>query len=309
MNDQAYRLLSEMESTPEAREKTTEYVATYLRRFLKRRDKVLICFADEGSTVGGIMKKAVIRCEAVPQFLDSDNRWLTMLKTAFITRSDAIIGPPLMILGLAKLAKHMGTPLFARNVLLAGYPTTKWMVDGIQRGLDCRVWGCYDPGFSTVIAGFACQKCWGVHLRTDNFRFRILDECRRDVPAGGRGHLAISPLSDEELLFDTGDVGRLENTGCEWGCEDLRFVDTASSNGIDPALSQIGERMLYWSSVLDCKVVNTGCGLEVELVVFPGEKLPKMPECAKLTVRPWDPETDKPFPHAYVRKKRVFSET
>jgi len=32
------------------------------------------------------------------------------------------------------------------------------------------------------------------------------------------------------------------------------------------------------------------------LICFPGEKLPKFPSCAKLQVRPWNPERDCPLP-------------
>ena len=36
-------------------------------------------------------------------------------------------------------------------------------------------------------------------------------------------------------------------------------------------------------------------GLELEIVKFPGEKLPKLPDCAKLILRSWNPELDEPF--------------
>ena len=34
--------------------------------------------------------------------------------------------------------------------------------------------------------------------------------------------------------------------------------------------------------------------LEMEIVCFPGEKLPKLPSAAKLVVRPYNPKTDEP---------------
>lgn len=305
MNDIAYYKLTAMASAPDALDKAAEYLASQMGQFLKKRDKVLILFPDTPATVGALLKEAVIRCGAIPQFLEEDHRWLTILKTAFITRSDCIVGPPLTILGLAKVAKHRGTPLFARNILVAGYPIKQWMVDGIERGLDCKAWGCYDPGFSSMIAGFTCSQCC-LHLRDDSYAVRVLDDADREVPEGQAGRVILSPAGDPDLLFDTGDVARWETAPCKCGSNAPRLMDIDTNNGMDSSLSKLGESLHYWGSILDCKLSNTGCGLELELVVFPGEKLPKFPDCAKLVVRAWNPESDEPFPHAYVLKRRFF---
>lgn len=306
MNEIIYQKLTAMASQPEEMEQSVEYIVSHLKRFLKRRDKVLILFPDQPATVGRLMKEAVLRCEAVPQFLDKDHRWITILKTAFLTKSDAIIGPPLTILGLAKLAKHRGTPLFARNILVAGYPIKQWMVDGIERGLDCRAWGCYDPGSSAMIAGFTCSRCC-LHLRNQGYRIRIVDEKGRELPEGTMGRVMLSPDSDPDLQFDTGDLARLDTTPCACGSTAPRLMDIDTNNGMDSTLSKLGESFHYWSSILDCKLANTGYGLELEITVFPGEKLPKFPNCAKLVVKAFNPETDEPYPHSYVLKKRIFS--
>ena len=52
----------------------------------------------------------------------------TMLKTAFKERCSCLVGSPLTILGLSKLSKQMQIPLYVKNVLMSGYPTTVWMV-------------------------------------------------------------------------------------------------------------------------------------------------------------------------------------
>ena len=307
MNDIAYYKLTALASAPDAQEKAVEYLTTHLGGFLKKRDKVLILFPDMPATVGRLMKEAVIRCGAQPQFLEDDNRWLTILKTAFITRSDCIIGPPLTLLGLAKVAKHRGTPLFARNVLIGGYPSKQWMIDGIARGLDCKVWGCYDPGLSAMIAGFVCPKDH-IHLRSDAYRVRIRDDQGNDLPEGQTGRVLLSPACDSDLMFDTGDAGRIDYSPCGCGNPAPRLMDLVTSNGINRELSDLWESFHYWGSILDCKLYNNGYGLEVELIVFPGEKMPQFPNCAKLVVRAWNPESDEPFPHAYVLKKRLFSQ-
>lgn len=306
MNESAYRKITELASRPDALERSVTYLVSHLKRFLKRRDKVLICFEEKEASIGAMMRDAVLRCEGIPMFPGEDQRWITMLKTAFVSKCDAIIGPPLTLLGLAKVAKHMGTPLFARNVLLAGYPSTDWMIEGIERGLDCRAWGCYDPGLSSIVAGFSCGRSRGIHLRTEEYGVRVLNKEGVQTQPGESGHVILNPVCDPDILFYTGDTGRLEYAPCPCGCAEPRLMDIDTNQGLDPVLSQLGESFHYWSSILDCRLANIGYGLELELVVFPGEKLPKIPNCAKLVVRPWDPETDEPFHHAFVLKKRLF---
>lgn len=306
MNGIAYEKLTELASRPESMEKAVEYLTEHLGSFLRRRDKVLICFPDDPATIGRLMKEAVLRCEAVPQFLGTDRRWLTILKTAFMARSNAIIGPPLLLLGLAKVAKHMGTPLFARNVLVSGYPSKSWMVNGIQQGLDCRVWGCYDPGFSAMVAGFGCPK-GHIHLHSSWYRALIQDENGKCLKAGEIGRVVLSPIGYEDICFDTGDLGRLDTEPCGCGWEDPRLMDLTTNNGLEQSLSELSESFHYWGSILDCRMSNNGSGLELELIVFPGEKLPKFPNCAKLVVRAWNPEKDEPFAHDVDLKHRIFS--
>lgn len=306
MNDIVYHKLTALASAPDIQEKAAEYLTEKLSVFLKKRDKVLILFPDTPATVGRLMKEAVIRCGAIPQFLEEDHRWLTILKTAFVSRSDCIVGPPLTILGLAKVAKHRGTPLYARNILVAGYPIKQWMVDGIERGLDCKAWGCYDPGFSAMIAGFTCRACC-LHLRDDRYSASILDDSGNEVAQGQMGRVVLSPMGHPDLRFDTGDLARLETAPCKCGSSAPRLMDIDTNNGMDSSMSRLGESLHYWGSILDCKLANTGYGLELEVIVFPGEKLPKFPSCAKLLVRAWNPESDEPFPHAYALKKRLFS--
>lgn len=307
MDELAYRQMTEMASQPQVLDKTTEYLTKYLGRFLKRRDKVLICLPEEANTLGSLMKEAVLRCNAVPCFLGEDQRWMTLLKTAFLTKSDAIIGLPLTMLGLAKVAKHLGTPLYARNVLVTGYPSPDWMIQGIEQGLDCQVWGCFAPGISTIVAGFSCGRGNGIHFRSDHYAIKLVDEEDRPVPDEQRGRIVLSPLSHPEICFATGERGRLVTEPCPCGCTDPRLTDIAVDLQMNPSVSALGESLNHWSSILDCRVTDTGCGIELELVVFPGERLPKLPSVSKLDLRTWNPETDVPFPHANVLSKHYFS--
>jgi len=71
-------------------------------------------------------------------------------------------------------------------------------------------------------------------------------------------------------------------------------------------LADLGQHLHSWTSVLDCRMRRGEYGLELEIVVFPGEKLPKLPSSAKLVVRPWDPKHDTPFFYAPTVKNSDF---
>lgn len=307
MNEIAYSRLAHMASQPEAMEKSVCYIESHISTFLKKRDRVLICFVNTPGNFGSIIEKAVLRCGAIP-VIPADLRWKTLLRDAFSNRCSVIVGTPLLVLGLSKLAKRMQTPLYARNVILAGYPSSKWMIEGIRKGLDCSIWGCYDPGAGIVVSGFSCDDSGAIHLRSEAYGVDLVDEKGETVPEGESGEVVLYPVDMPELRFHTGDYARLNTAACSCGCISPRLYDLDTARFVDPVLSELGEQLQQWTSVLDCRLFKTEFGLELEIVTFPGEKLPKLPSCARLVIRNWNPESDVPFPHMFELKKRLFSD-
>lgn len=307
MDQPVFVKLAALAEQPAAAERSVEYVSSHMERFLKKNERVLICFPKMENACCRILEQAVLNCGCVPIWVGEDRRWVSILKLAFTSKCNCIIGPPLLLLGLSKVAKHMGTPLFARNVLLSGYPSTQWIIHAVERGLDCKSWGCYDPGIGAVIGGFSCGESLGVHIREDVYGVEIVDEAGAPVPEGEAGFVVLYPKEEPQLRFTTGDLGRLDKTPCACGCGGPRLLDIDSDKGSYESLSRVGESLLYWSSILDCRLERTEYGLELEAVVFQGEKLPKFPSCAKMVIRPWNPETDEPFDHQNALKKWQFS--
>ncbi len=303
----SYVRIAQLAETPEAMDKSISYMQENLRRFLKKNEKVLLLFPKQENASCRILEQAVLACECIPIWIGADFRWMTLLKTAFTTRSSCIVGPPLMLLGLSKLAKQMGTPLSVKNVLMAGYPTTAWLVDGVRQGLDCMAWGCFDPGIGAVIAGFTCPEVNGVHIRDEVYGVDIVDENDQPVPDGEPGRVVLYPKAAPDLRFAVGDRARLDLRKCSCGCRTPKLVNIDTVKMGNEELSELGESLHYWTSILDCRIIRSEYGLELELIVFPGEKLPKLPSAAKLVVRPFDPETDEPFAHMNELKKRYLS--
>lgn len=301
-----YEKLARLAQTPEAAARSVAYLHKNMSRFLKKNERVLILIPKREDMVCRIMEQAIEACGCVPIWMGEDCRWMTMLKTAFTSRCSCLVGPPLLLLGLSKLAKQMHIPLSVTNVLMAGYPTTVWLVNGVCKNLDCMAWGCFDPGDGAVIGGFTCEQLDGVHIRTDEYTVVIEDEAGDCLPAGEMGRVVLYPNEDPSLRFAVGDCGRIDTRSCSCGNTDPKLVDVDTIKTDDEMLSALGESLHYWSSVLDCRMEKTEYGMELELVVFPGEKLPKLPTVARQIVRPFNPETDAPFAHQEVLKKRFL---
>ncbi|MEE1327204.1 MAG: hypothetical protein UHS47_01515, partial [Oscillospiraceae bacterium] len=165
-----------------------------------------------------LLEQAALRINVVPVIWGPDHRWNTLLRQTFQSHASAVIGSPLVILGLSKLAHTNGTPLYVRNVMSAGSPCLDWMKEGIVQGLDCNLF-----------------------------------------------------IGDESMNEDT-----------------LVYCS-------DPDLDDLRQELHSWTSILDCRLEKGQYGLEMEIVSFPGRQLPKLPSCAKLVVRPLNPEKDVPF--------------
>ena len=293
--EKSFVRIEKLACEPEAIQATICYLAEKLG-FLKAGEKVLICFRDHRENgIGWLMEQAVLRCGAEPVLWGEDHRWKNLLRLAFTTRATTVIGLPLIVLGLCKLARYNGTPLYIRNVVTAGYPCLDWMIHGIRRGLDCQSWGCFGPGTGAVVAGFSCGRSLGVHLRNDVYGIEIVDEAGLPVPQGQIGEMILYPKAAPEVRCELGENARLDPSLCDCGSDEVRLLDLQPGRSTNLELEQLGERIHSWTSVLDCLVHKSEYGLELELVVFPGEKLPELPNCAKQVIRPWCPDTDEPL--------------
>lgn len=296
MDPKAFEELQTYALDPDVMERTVEYLKSNLSRFIRQQERVLICYTSrEPDGIGALMEKAVRAIGGNPMFCEPDFRWKTMLRQAFSTRASVLIGPPLVVLGLSKAAKATGTPLYIRNVLLSGGFCQRWMINGIQKGLDCKIWGCFEPGPNGVVGGFSCEHTRGFHLRLDEYTVDIVDENDRPLPAGSKGDVVISPVEKPSIRYRTPGSARLDDTICPCGNCAPVLLDIGPGRDIDPDLSKLREYLHSWTSILDCKLARGAYGLELELVVFRGEKLPKLPNCARLIVRSWNPDLDVPF--------------
>lgn len=296
MKADCYDKLYRIETTPAALDATREFLVERLRAFMYKEEPVLICFPDGGpKSFGGIVGQAVRDCGGVPVFWGPDYRWKELLRQAFQTHAHTIVANPLVVLGLMKVAKVTSTPLYIHNVVLGGYPYARWMLDDVKRGLDCKIWGCYSVRSGPIVVGFTCDQEAGIHVRDDRFLAQVLDEQGNPLPDPMRGRLMFTSTRDPAQVYDPEETSILMHQPCSCGCDAPRIVETIYIGSDNPSKNILEERFLAWSSVLDFRATQTPFGIDLELVVFPGEPLPQVPSCARLTIRPWDPDTDVPF--------------
>lgn len=290
----AYQKILELETTPEALEATISYLSGKMKPFLQTLEPVLICFPDEGpASLGGVFKEAVLRCEAKPVFWGPDYRWKELLRIAFRTHANTVVGYPQVVLGLMKLARATATPLYIYDVIVCGDPFSPWVVNDLKKGLDCRVWGCYAVRSGPVIAGFSCEQEAGVHIREDVF-LPDLNQSESDGNPKKRGRLYFSSAKNPAFRYDPEQFALVYHHGCSCGCDEPRVAEANSLAEESHSKTLLESKLLTWSSVLDYYAEKTESGMSLELVVFPGESLPKVPSTAKLNVRAWDPG-DVPF--------------
>lgn len=299
----AYRQMRALAASDGALERSIGYLSENLGGFLKKGERVLICFpGQEKGSLGWLMERAVLRCGGAPVIWGPDYRWKTLLQQAFYSRATTILAPPLIVLGLSKLKKYTGLPVYIRRVVTAGYPCLDWMIDGIIRGLDCQTWGSFGIGDTGVVAGFSCGQSRGVHLRDDEYGVDIVDEKGNVLPEGEVGEMVLYPKAQPELRYPMGENARLDTSPCTCGCASPRLMDLHPGKTENTDLADLGQQLQSWTSVLDCRLEKGQYGLELEMVVFAGEKLPRLPAMAKQVIRPWDPKQDEPFRYVPVEK-------
>lgn len=296
MDQEKFQKLVQISNAPEFREKTIAYLAEHLGKFLKPRERVMLAFREhkEGN-ISWLMEQAALRIDVVPVIWGPDHRWSTLLRQTFESRASAVIGAPLVILGLMKLKKQNATPLPIRKVVTVGYPCLPWVAEGIVKGLDCEVGGCFSIHDEGIVAGFACGHSWGFHLWEEYYGVDIVDDQGNLLPDNTMGNLVLYPKSDPDLRLEIGDMGRIGPEDCDCGSKTQRVLDLGLGKSVDPDLYRLSQELLAWTSILDCYLAKTESGLVVEIVSFPGEKLPKLPSAAKLVVRNYNPKTDEPL--------------
>ena len=90
MDHPAMVRITELAYEPDALEATIAYLAEHLH-FLKKSDRVLICFPNQNpGDMGSMMEQAVLRRGAFPVIWGPDLRWKTLMRLSLAAYSSQI---------------------------------------------------------------------------------------------------------------------------------------------------------------------------------------------------------------------------
>ena len=284
-------------SRREELERTVDYLAEHFSALLKPGETMLVCHPSKNELdFGSLVGSAVEKCGAKSVFWSDACSWKELLQLSFRSKATVIMATPMILLGLSKIARYEKIPLHFYHGIITGYPCMDWVLDGIGKWLDLTHWGVFSPFDTCLAAGFACIHSLGLHLRSDKFTAEIVDPQGKLLDETETGEVVLRLKEQPEISQRTGLTGHFLPGQCACGNPAPRLYGVGIAGVSHPELQTANQELLQWGSVLDCAITRSSRGLELELVCFPGEPLPKLPQCAKLTIRQWDPEKSKPLP-------------
>ena len=142
----------------------------------------------------------------------------------------------------------------------------------------------------------------GIHIRSDVFVPQLFDD--EQAPLSKWKRMKFASAKDPDVVYDPHQVSVVYHQPCSCGCDEPRVMETKSVCQEDLFKVNLDELLLTWSSVLDYRLEIGESGSSLELVVFPGEPMPKLPSFARLNIRPWDPSMDVPFEISRILGKK-----
>lgn len=200
---------------------------------------------------------------------------------------EVLVGFPVQILALTRMARHIGIPLTAlKSVLLCSDCIPESVATALAHEQRCAVFSHYGSVESGLGAAVDCSARCGMHVRESDLLIEIVDGALRQQQPGQWGEILITTLTRSGMplvRYRSGDMGRLLPAPCPCGSElvrldrvqgRIRFRLTPGNAGsiklseLDEALFTLPDLLDYRASLHHSPV--TGSCLQVECVCLPG---------------------------------------
>jgi phenylacetate-CoA ligase len=205
-------------------ELTRDFFHHGMSTFVGAGDRVLILLPGSlPGSVGDLLREGLARLDAtgIPHGPVSDAA--QTLRVMAEERVTALVGIPVQVLGLAKLALDDPgrVPATLHSVLLS----TDHLPPAVARTVE-QAWGCtvYDHYGTTEMGlggGVDCKALAGYHLREADMLFEIVDPLTgRPVPDGENGEVVFTTLTRRAMpliRYRTGDVAGFIPEPCPCG--------------------------------------------------------------------------------------------
>ena len=205
------------------------------------------------------------------------------------SRPDVLVGFPVQILAIARMAAAMALPLGTiRSVLLCSDYIPESLCTRLRELLACEIFTHYGTVETGLGGGVDCGAHRGAHLREADLLFEIIDPYTTQPLADGTwGEIVFTTLTRTGMplvRYRTGDLGCLLPGTCPCGSH-IRRLDKVLGrinqirtlqNGEQLALSTLDEMLFPVPGLLDFGAVLTmekhHDKLLIHLVVIPGNE-------------------------------------
>ncbi|MGE4298486.1 MAG: DVU_1553 family AMP-dependent CoA ligase [Desulfovibrionaceae bacterium] len=298
-------------------ELTMDFFAHGMTTFTRPGQTVCILLPGQSpDSVGDLLARALARFGArgVIHGLAPDPA--EAVRVAAACRAGVIVGFPVQVLAMARLAEASRTRLAPTAVLLC----SDYVPRAVEREVD-RIWGCpVHSHWGTVETGLgggvSCAARDGCHLREADLLVEVLAPDNTPLPDGAWGELAITTLTRRAMpliRYRTGDLGRVLPGPCACGSA-VRRLDRVQGRlaqavpmpgAATLTMPLLDEALLPVPGVLDVRASLSGHNgnrcLHAALATLPGcedaarraarDALAALPSCAGLsldiTTLPW----------------------
>ena len=238
---------------------------------------------------GHLLEQALARMAVTSHILGLVDDPLQTARQIAGIRPDVLVGFPIQILAIARMAAAYAIPLGAiRSVLLCSDYIPASLSVRLSELLRCRIFSHYGTVETGLGGGVDCEAHCGCHLRETDLLFEIIDpKTAASLPVGEWGEIVFSTLARTGMpliRYRTGDYGRLLVGPCPCGSR-IRRMDKVLGrinqirtlqNGEQLALHSLDEILFAIPGLLDFQATLTTedkqDALQLRLVTIPGNE-------------------------------------
>lgn len=251
--------------TAEDLERTLDFFHLGMEQMVDPGQTVAICLpGTTPDSTGHLLARALERMQVNSHLLGLVSDPQAAAHAVAELRPDVLVGFPVQLLALARMAAHLRLNLApVRSMLLCSDYIPDSVCHGLRQLLGCEVFSHYGTVETGLGGGVDCAAHCGCHLRESDLLVEIIDpRTAAPLAAGQWGEIVITTLTRTGMpliRYRTGDRGRLLAGSCPCGSV-IRRLDrvTGRFNQVRPlrgggqlALPELDELLLALPGLLD----------------------------------------------------------
>ena len=212
-------------------DQTLDFFHLGMRHLVDPGQTVAIMLPGETpDSTGHLLARALGRMQVGSRTVGLVSKPARMARILAEFRPDVLVGFPVQILAVARMAAHLRLPLGPiRSVLLCSDHIPRSLRQILHDLLSCEVFSHYGTVETGLGGGVDCEAHAGCHLREADLFFEIIHpRTGASLPEGEWGEIVCTTLTRTGMpliRYRTGDLGRLLPGPCACGSV-VRRLDT-----------------------------------------------------------------------------------